>query len=72
MSEAVPLTKVEEARRAKLRKETFRGKNLEELMVICNQDKGEKLVSQKMLELFTSKVRRRFNSSMGFKYKRFI
>ena len=53
------ISKAEEARQMKMRKETFRGKNLEELLALNAQEKGEKIVSPKMLELFTSRVRRR-------------
>jgi len=55
-----------------MRKETFRGKNLKEFMAIANDNKTEKFVSEKMIELFTCKVRKRFHNSMGFKFKRFI
>merc|ERR1712176_652400 len=64
--------KVAEAKALKMRKDTFRGKNLEELLNLGNQEKGEKIISQKLLELFTTRVRRRIQNSMGFKYKRFL
>jgi len=46
--------------------------SLEEFVALSGTSSNEQFITPKLLELFTSKVKRRVNRGLGFKYAKFV
>lgn len=53
-----------------MKKYTFRGKGLEELLTLTKQD--DKIITKELNELFDSKVRRRVGRGLGNRYVKLV